>query len=117
VKTREEYEQEVDRPGKFEGEQPWAVYFWEATLDGSGEDVYDGGTLLTLLTVDEDDRKLFPELDDVQRVAVWESDSGFVYCREVPTDWQPDGVCYDDDSPFSEDDDADGEDEAGDDEG
>lgn len=116
MKTREEYEQEVSRPGKFEGEQPWAVYFWEAALDGCGEDVYDGGTLHSLFTVDDDDRKLFPELDGVKRVAVWETDSGFVYCREVPDGWEPDGESGDD--PFyPEDDDADSEDEAGDDEG
>ncbi|MGH9890685.1 MAG: hypothetical protein ACREA0_01615 [bacterium] len=90
----------IQSPGKFEGEMLYAPYFYDATLDGRGEDVYnappasedeevddpwEGGDLLyTELEVTAEDREMFPELDpSTQRVRVSESGPGFVYVEEV----------------------------------
>lgn len=71
-----DYCEVVRGPGKFEGCLPYAPYYWEIGLDGFA-DVDDGRTWR--FRVDADDRALFPELKGRQWVALYESDSGFVY--------------------------------------
>jgi hypothetical protein len=96
--TREEYEKDlgyeldqhglIKSPGKFEGELVFSPYFYEQSLDGSAEELAymtDGvGEYVCLVSVNQDDRKLFPELsDDTAFVAVCESAQGFVNCQEL----------------------------------
>ena len=76
AEQRSEWEEIVSHPGKFEGCNPWIPYFWEAYLNGCASEDY-GRTLA--FDVDETDRTIFPELEGVERVYLWESDSGFVY--------------------------------------
>jgi hypothetical protein len=67
----------ITDPGKFEGEPLWVVYFYEQMLEGSGDD-WGGGAGETVFTVSAEDRKEFPELEDIGTVIIWESDQGFV---------------------------------------
>jgi len=90
----------IRSPGKFEGEMLYAPYFYDALMDGDGEEVYaplpencseeeaelwesDDSLLYTTFQVSEKDRLEFPELEpETQYVAVYESESGFVYVKE-----------------------------------
>lgn len=77
----------ITSPGKFEGEQLYAPYFWEVILNGDGcpmRDKHDDEW--TLLNVNNEERDEFPELGDAHRVALFESDNGFVY---IVDDTQP----------------------------
>lgn len=62
-------------PGKFENEPLWTVYFWEAYLNGGGND--DGLTIEFDIT--PEDVAEFPELASSTRAHVWSDDNGFVY--------------------------------------
>lgn len=73
----------IREPGKFEGEPTYALHFWDAMLNGDGETVYDGDTPVSLLGVDPDDVRRFPELADVEVIALWEDSQGFVHTREM----------------------------------
>jgi hypothetical protein len=74
-KTYEEYKDDVSRPGKFQGEQPYVPYFWECFLDGFAD--RDNGSVLEF-DVWEEDKKLFPELKNRHTVKLVEEDNGFV---------------------------------------
>lgn len=67
-------------PGKFEGQPRYAVWFWEAYLDGRAE-IDDGETMS--FDVDDSDVKRFPELKEYLGAAVSlrEDDQGFVTCE------------------------------------
>jgi hypothetical protein len=71
--TREHYEADVNRPGKFEGEAPWVPYFWDR-LDEATE---DDGTVVGW-EVSAEDLAIWPELENVETVWLMETDSGFV---------------------------------------
>ncbi len=75
-------------PGKFEGEPAWLVYLVEQCLEtGCSEDYFDDDTTtITLVVPDDNDRRIFPELNAVPRVAWWESEQGFVYKRVLSQD-------------------------------
>lgn len=80
--TRAEIEREykvvdgvIRSPGKFEGEPVYAPYFWDAFLSGMVDE--DDGEYL-YFDVNDDDRRIFPELKDVNRVSLREDDQGFV---------------------------------------
>jgi len=64
-------------PGKFEGEQLYVPYFWDAFMNGGADE--DDGEVMSF-DVGDEDRKEFPELVGVARVQLQESDTGFVYC-------------------------------------
>jgi hypothetical protein len=81
TQSRSDYEAEVRRPGKFEGEAPWVPYFWDALLDGMADE--DDGEV-AWFTVTDEDRELFPELAGVERVGICEDGSGLVYGRTSP---------------------------------
>jgi hypothetical protein len=78
--TREEYEEMVKGPGKFEGEPPWTPYFYDVYLNGGGNYLDDE---THEVWVEEDDIKMFPELKDVEKVLVFFSESGFVSSRRI----------------------------------
>ena len=75
VRTRRAYEERVRGPGKFEGEPAYVPYYWDAYLQGCYAD--DDGEVITFDVTDED-RDLFPELQGVRRVRLYETGSGFV---------------------------------------
>jgi hypothetical protein len=94
--TREEYLNEIGLTilkdgtiaslGKFEGEMLYAPYFSDSASDG-GEvlaSMEDGGEFVALVAVEQEDRKLFPELDaETAFVGVIENDQGFVSVTEL----------------------------------
>lgn len=66
----------IRSPGKFESEMVYVPYLWEQILSGDGEDV-DGQTYLS---IEDEDREKFPELEDVTGVYLHTDDFGFVHC-------------------------------------
>lgn len=73
--TREECEQLVKGPGKFEGEAVYVPYFWDAFLNGFAD--RDNGTVLGF-DVTAEDKAIFPELKHRKTVKLIERDDGFV---------------------------------------
>jgi hypothetical protein len=67
----------IQSPGKFEGEMLYVPYFWDAYLNGMADD--DDGNVLTFI-VDSGDKNEFPELANITKIHLEESDNGFVYC-------------------------------------
>lgn len=65
-------------PGKFEGEMIYVPYFWQQGLDGCADD--DDGETFSF-EIGDDERQQFPELGDAKRIALSESESGFVFAR------------------------------------
>jgi hypothetical protein len=75
-------------PGKFEGEPWYAPYFYYCALDGAGESLYspddDGSSCLgDILDVADEERTAFDILPDIQHIALWYSDQGFVLLEEL----------------------------------
>ncbi len=81
---RKEYEERVKGPGKFENEPALTPYYYEAWLNGEGENHDSNGTMVNTFEISESDRGMFPELVHYSHVAIWEDDSGFVYARTLP---------------------------------
>lgn len=73
--TRLKWAAMTRRRGKFEGEQAYVPYFWEAFLNGGADD--DDGETLTFRVTDAD-RAIFPELRRVKKVRIYERSDGFV---------------------------------------
>lgn len=76
--TREQCLEAINSPGKFEGEPVYAPYFYDAMLDGDGEWIND---VVQRFDVTDDERKMFPELEDCKQVDLLEDSDGFVYVR------------------------------------
>jgi hypothetical protein len=74
-------------PGKFEAEPWYTPYFYECALNGDGEPVYssdeDSGTLGDIFGVDDEEREALDILPDIQHIALWYSDQGFVSLEEL----------------------------------
>lgn len=68
----------IETPGKFEGEHISVPYFWDAVLNGDCVESFDGDTLLSFLTIGEDDLEQFPDLKDRYGLCLYESEQGFV---------------------------------------
>jgi hypothetical protein len=66
----------IKSPGKFEGEPIYAPHFYEIYLNGCADE--DDGNVLTF-EVNDEDRCAFPELIDVSKVIMSESEQGFIY--------------------------------------
>jgi len=77
----------ITSPGKFEAEPLYVPYFWDiAMVSGEEETVYDDETPISFFIVSDDDRKEFPELDNIYGLALWETDTGFVNCTIFETE-------------------------------
>lgn len=75
----------IKTPGKFEGEQDYAPYFYDAMLEsGQDEDVEVDGETVAIFTVTDEDREKFPALKSRERVAFYESNDGFWTEVDVP---------------------------------
>ena len=75
-------------PGKFEGEPWYAPYFYDCALNGDGESLYspdedDSSCLGDILGIDVEEREAFDILQDIQHIALWYSDQGFVLLEEL----------------------------------
>ena len=68
----------ITSPGKFEGEMCYLPYFYDLAMCGEGEFDEEDGTFT--VTIEPEDRELFPQLVANQHsVTMIESESGFVY--------------------------------------
>lgn len=72
---REQWDETVKGPGKFEGCAAYVPFYWEAYLNGCADD--DDGEVL-IFDVMPEDKQLFPELKRRKRVKLLERDDGFV---------------------------------------
>jgi hypothetical protein len=70
----------IRNPGKFEGEPIYAPYFWDALLNGFADSDDDG---VAVFDIEASDIEQFPELANVERIALYESDQGFVYLEST----------------------------------
>jgi|SRR4051812_12933393 hypothetical protein len=81
-------------PGKFEAEPVYAPVYYDALLDGCGEDLAfmeDGcGEYAALVPVGDPDRIEFPELGSARYVLVSEGDTGFVSIQLIETEAEAD---------------------------
>lgn len=79
----------IKTKGKFKGQEDYAPYFYDAMLNGWGDDVEHGGQSLRVFRVDEDDAKRYPQLRSRlgERIAFRESEQG--YWEEWPADDMP----------------------------
>ena len=66
----------IRTPGKFEGCALYVPHFWGVVLDGDGEELPDGHVRIT---VTDEDRAEFPELEGEASVQLYETANGFVY--------------------------------------
>lgn len=82
-------EEIVKRPGKFEGESPYVPWFYDAWLNGGGEDWWEGedwcegeeiGDIeYTRFYITEEDVTIFPDLLYIgQHIDIRETSDGFV---------------------------------------
>ena len=89
---RQEIEQEynvspqgnIQNPGKFEGEPLYTVYFWDLVMDGCGDTHWDADLEIKVFTVTPEELVMFPELEGITTIAVYESEVGFVFLIENP---------------------------------
>jgi len=64
--------------GKFEGEPWYAVYYYDAMLNGDGEPMYAGEQCLgDLFEVTSEEREAFGLDPSIMGIALWHSDIGF----------------------------------------
>ena len=66
----------VSHPGKFENKPAYVPYFYDILNDGEDNPI----------DIDQDDIKLFPELDGNSQIIITESNSGFVDCQLLTDD-------------------------------
>lgn len=73
----------ITTPGIFEGKPRYVPYFWDSVLLGKSDKQvsWPGGVLIDYFKIDHFDIAIFPELKDIEAVALWEDDFGIVHCR------------------------------------
>ena len=83
--VRSEYAGSAKGPGKFEGESDWAAYYRDKAMEGCEDGLFqydpDDETPISIFRVSEEDRMIFPELEDTVEVWIYEDDQGFVETR------------------------------------
>lgn len=65
-------------PGKFEGEQYYAPYFYRLSLDGGYDDIVDD---VYIFNINEEDWIKYPELKDSKFIRLYEDSQGFIYVQ------------------------------------
>jgi hypothetical protein len=73
--TAADYEEIVKGPGKFEGENRYIPYYYMLAMDGQNYEDDEGNMLFDVTAAD---RALFPELEKVVTVKLYEREDGFV---------------------------------------
>lgn len=72
----------IRNPGKFEGETPATVHFYNIGLQGFADrDVIEHGCPVYKFRLDSNHRTAFPELKGRGWLSIYESDQGFVEAR------------------------------------
>lgn len=69
----------IRNPGKFEGQTPAIVHFWNIGLNGFADrDVIVRGMPVYRFQITSADRSVFPELKGKAWLSIYEDDQGFV---------------------------------------
>ena len=80
----------ISSPGKFQGEAAYVPHFWMLGLDGGADgDIYadrDEEAPVFVFHLTDADRTRWPQLAKVERLELWESENGFVFCDRLPSD-------------------------------
>jgi hypothetical protein len=80
MKTRQEYEEIVSYPGKFERESAYVPYFWDLYLNGGGDNYTDENDIfVTWIDFDAADYDMWPELEGYDSIKLIEDSQGFVW--------------------------------------
>lgn len=66
----------IENAGKFEGCMYYMPYFWDMFLNGGYDSIDDDYIYFNL---NDDDKKMFPELEEYQQLVIYENENGFVY--------------------------------------
>lgn len=111
MKERKDYEEDVSRPGKYEGERPYVPYFYEMYLD-TGCAYEDHGRTLEFV-VDKEDAEMFPDLlEEGDHVFFYESENGFIIETDGPGDDDFEDANLDQDGPWGGDEDEEDEEDS-----
>ena len=78
--TYAEAEEQVQQPGKFEGEQPWVVLAFDDSMNGCWEIGFPGEEYME---VTADDRREWGLDADTVAVVLYETEQGFVHGEEL----------------------------------
>jgi hypothetical protein len=68
-------------PGKFEGQPYWALFYWDAVMDGMADDPLRdefGDVAADVMPLTDAEREAFDLPDACAFIALWHSDAGFV---------------------------------------
>ena len=74
--TYQEAQEDVNRPGKFERQEPWVVLAYEESLDGMWD--YEDDDTLSRSDITDDLRAAWRLDPDTVRLTIYEDDQGFV---------------------------------------
>lgn len=68
-------------PGKFEGEPPYAEYFYNLAMESGADETFidSGGTQIDAWKLEQDDYERFPDLINDEYLLLWEDEQGFIY--------------------------------------
>ena len=69
----------INRPGKFEGQQDYAPFFYHLWLSGDGDESYDDNGNFESVSFDllSEDKDEYPQLADRDTVTFTQTESGF----------------------------------------
>jgi hypothetical protein len=84
----------IKTPGKFEGEEDYAPYFYDVAMNGWGQDMQnEDGDTISVFVIDEEDADRYPQLKSRigQSIAFRESDQGFWEEVQAPEIYEPSG--------------------------
>lgn len=73
---RDELEDLVSRPGRFEGEPPFVPYFWDLAMNGFAN--YDNGEVFRFI-IEAEDIENWVDLDTYDWIELYTDNNGFVY--------------------------------------
>jgi hypothetical protein len=76
METKKFYEELVKHPGKFEDEPVYTPYFYDVIMNGDGNYITKN---IIQIPINEDDIKIFPELQGKKYIFISWDDNGFIY--------------------------------------
>ena len=71
----------IDSPGKFEGEPQHTPFYWNMMMNGAHDEVTTIGNedVYWIFHLNDEDKDIFPELENVGELSIWIDEYGFVY--------------------------------------